>query len=158
MLIVAHRLSSVRRCDRLVFLSNGRVKACGSYDELLRDDAEFRRLATVQGRVDKDPTDPRNEARPVRSILAEAARRRQRRGGLDAPGAQGHLSGHFADLGKARPRKRQSLLRDDTAAHGFRSRFRFTLVPRRYIAAADTRGDGEVPLLVLAMPADGAAL
>ena len=51
-LVVAHRLSSVRRCDRVVFLSNGRVKGCGSYDELLRGDAEFRRFAMTQERVD----------------------------------------------------------------------------------------------------------
>jgi ATP-binding cassette, subfamily B, bacterial PglK len=51
-LVVAHRLSSVRRCDRVVFLSNGRIKACGSYDELVRGDAEFRRFAMTQERVD----------------------------------------------------------------------------------------------------------
>ena len=53
LLVVAHRLSSVRRCDRLVFLSNGRIKACGSHDELMRGDAEFRRFAMAQERVEK---------------------------------------------------------------------------------------------------------
>jgi ATP-binding cassette, subfamily B, bacterial PglK len=52
LLVVAHRLSSVRRCDRVVFLSNGRIKACGSYDELVRGDAEFRCFAMAQERVD----------------------------------------------------------------------------------------------------------
>jgi len=51
-LVVAHRLSSVRRCDRVVFLSNGRVKACGSYDDLVRGDEEFRRFANAHERVD----------------------------------------------------------------------------------------------------------
>ena len=53
LLVVAHRLSSVHRCDRLVFLSNGRIKACGSHDELMRGDAEFRRFAMAQERVEK---------------------------------------------------------------------------------------------------------
>ncbi len=45
LLVVSHRLSTVRRCDRVVFLSDGRVKACGTYNELVRCDAEFRRFA-----------------------------------------------------------------------------------------------------------------
>ena len=53
LLVVAHRLSSVRRCDRLVFLSNGRIKACGSYDELMRDDPDFQRMVRAQ-----DPINP----------------------------------------------------------------------------------------------------
>ena len=51
LLVVAHRLSSVRRCDRLVFMSEGRIAACGSYDELLRDHPEFQRLVRAQDRV-----------------------------------------------------------------------------------------------------------
>ncbi|MBV8359451.1 MAG: ABC transporter ATP-binding protein, partial [Deltaproteobacteria bacterium] len=34
LLVVAHRLSSVRRCDRLIFMSHGRIIGCGSYDLL----------------------------------------------------------------------------------------------------------------------------
>jgi ATP-binding cassette, subfamily B, bacterial PglK len=51
LLVVAHRLSSVRRCDRVIFLVNGRIKGCGSYDELLDGDPEFRRFAMAQERV-----------------------------------------------------------------------------------------------------------
>ena len=51
LLVVAHRISSVRRCDRVVFLSNGRIKACGPYDDLVRSDEEFRRFATTQERA-----------------------------------------------------------------------------------------------------------
>jgi ABC-type multidrug transport system fused ATPase/permease subunit len=43
-LMVAHRLSTVRRCDRIVFLKHGRVDAVGSYDELRRGHADFRRM------------------------------------------------------------------------------------------------------------------
>jgi len=45
LIVVAHRLSSVRPCDRLVLLADGRVAAVGRYDDLLRDNAAFRRLA-----------------------------------------------------------------------------------------------------------------
>jgi ATP-binding cassette subfamily C protein len=44
---VAHRLSSVRRCDRLVVLEAGRVTATGSHEDLLATSAAFRALATI---------------------------------------------------------------------------------------------------------------
>jgi ABC-type multidrug transport system fused ATPase/permease subunit len=46
-LVIAHRLSTVRRCDRLVFIADGRIRACGHYDELMREVDEFRRMATA---------------------------------------------------------------------------------------------------------------
>jgi len=52
LIVVAHRLSTIRRCDRVVFLSDGRVKACGTYNELVRSDAEFQRFAMGQERVE----------------------------------------------------------------------------------------------------------
>ena len=52
LLVVAHRLSSVRRCDRLVFISEGRIRACCSYDDLLRDYPEFLRTMRVVDRID----------------------------------------------------------------------------------------------------------
>lgn len=44
-LIIAHRLSTVRNCDKLVFMKEGRVAAVGRFDELVQDNVEFRRLA-----------------------------------------------------------------------------------------------------------------
>jgi ABC-type multidrug transport system fused ATPase/permease subunit len=38
---VAHRLSTLKHCDRIYFLRAGRVAACGTFDELRRDVAEF---------------------------------------------------------------------------------------------------------------------
>lgn len=45
MLVIAHRLSTVRRCDRLLYLEDGRIVAEGSYDDLLASDPRFRRMA-----------------------------------------------------------------------------------------------------------------
>ena len=46
LLIIAHRLTTVRRCDQLVFLKEGRVADVGAYDELEARNPDFRRMAT----------------------------------------------------------------------------------------------------------------
>ena len=45
--IVAHRVASVRQCDRLVLLRDGRVHDVGSFDELMMRSPEFRALAAT---------------------------------------------------------------------------------------------------------------
>jgi ATP-binding cassette subfamily C protein len=47
LIVVAHRLAIVRRCDRLVLLAGGRIGAMGSYEELMADSPEFRALADL---------------------------------------------------------------------------------------------------------------
>lgn len=47
MVIVAHRLSTVRHCDALVFMSQGRVASFGTFDEVQRDNAEFAHLVAL---------------------------------------------------------------------------------------------------------------
>ncbi len=44
-LIVAHRLTTVQRCDTIVELEEGRVVARGTYDELLESSPTFRQMA-----------------------------------------------------------------------------------------------------------------
>lgn len=46
-IIIAHRLSTVEHCDRLLLLGDGEVSADGSYAELLRTSAAFRALAAL---------------------------------------------------------------------------------------------------------------
>jgi ABC-type multidrug transport system fused ATPase/permease subunit len=46
LIVIAHRLSTVRRCERLCLLDRGRMVASGTYDELLNSNAGFRRLAS----------------------------------------------------------------------------------------------------------------
>jgi ATP-binding cassette, subfamily B, bacterial PglK len=42
LVVIAHRMSTVRRCRRLVFLHNGRIEGDGTFNELLRTSGEFR--------------------------------------------------------------------------------------------------------------------
>ena len=51
MVIVAHRLSTVRRCDSLLYLEGGRVAAMGSFDHVRATNHEFARLVEL-GRLD----------------------------------------------------------------------------------------------------------
>ena len=43
--MIAHRLSTVRNCDQIYLFEKGKVIAAGSYDALLETSEEFRRLA-----------------------------------------------------------------------------------------------------------------
>jgi ABC-type multidrug transport system fused ATPase/permease subunit len=46
-LLIAHRLTTVRRCDNIVELEHGRVVAQGTYEQLLECSPSFRRMAEV---------------------------------------------------------------------------------------------------------------
>lgn len=62
-LVIAHRLSSVRDADCVVLLDNGRVVDSGVPAKLLRDSTAFRRLWERQaGLVRSDPDQPREPA------------------------------------------------------------------------------------------------
>jgi ATP-binding cassette subfamily C protein len=47
LVVIAHRLSTVRRCDRLAVLRDGRLVAVGPWDELIERDPAFRAMATA---------------------------------------------------------------------------------------------------------------
>lgn len=53
-IVVAHRISAVRSCDRIVMLREGRVAASGTFDELAAHSAEFRALVAAG---DASPSD-----------------------------------------------------------------------------------------------------
>jgi ATP-binding cassette subfamily B protein len=42
--LIAHRLTTVRRCDMILELDHGRVAAHGTYDQLLQSSATFRHM------------------------------------------------------------------------------------------------------------------
>jgi ATP-binding cassette subfamily B protein len=50
-LVIAHRLSTVRRCDRIYEFDQGQVKAYGSFTELQDRSPSFRELASLEGRL-----------------------------------------------------------------------------------------------------------
>ena len=47
-LVIAHRLSTVRRADRIITLERGRVVEDGAHDELLRTGGRYASLHRLQ--------------------------------------------------------------------------------------------------------------
>ncbi len=47
MILIAHRLTTVRSCDVIHLMSEGRIVDSGAHDELMRGNATFRRMAGV---------------------------------------------------------------------------------------------------------------
>ena len=47
MIVVAHRLSTIRNCDRILLLQKGVARATGTFDELIASEPEFANLARL---------------------------------------------------------------------------------------------------------------
>ncbi|MGV8145593.1 MAG: ABC transporter ATP-binding protein [Alkaliphilus sp.] len=47
---VAHRLSTIQNCDKIIVLSNGRIKEVGNHQELLRNESTYYKLYQLQYR------------------------------------------------------------------------------------------------------------
>lgn len=52
-IVVAHRLSTIRHCDRIVYLENGRILEDGTYEELINRNGAFAEMVKRQ-RLDTD--------------------------------------------------------------------------------------------------------
>lgn len=46
-LMIAHRLSTVRRCDRIIVLDQGRLVGIGPWDTLIKENEAFQRIASI---------------------------------------------------------------------------------------------------------------
>jgi len=46
--VIAHRLATVRRADRIVLLEGGRVTESGTHDELMRLDGRYAEMFRIQ--------------------------------------------------------------------------------------------------------------
>ncbi|MBT8446088.1 MAG: ATP-binding cassette domain-containing protein, partial [Gammaproteobacteria bacterium] len=54
-IMIAHRLSTVRSADRVFLIDRGALRASGTYDELLAGDAQFRGMVELSGPGDGEP-------------------------------------------------------------------------------------------------------
>jgi ATP-binding cassette, subfamily B, bacterial MsbA len=55
-LVIAHRLSTVRRADRIAVIEHGSITELGSHDELMANSGTYRRLYNLQfGDADMEP-------------------------------------------------------------------------------------------------------
>jgi ATP-binding cassette subfamily B protein len=73
--VITHRVSTVRRADRVIVLENGSVTQIGTHDELMRRDGHYRDIAAVQlygDRLERDAAgDLRSHMARVRDDPAE---------------------------------------------------------------------------------------
>jgi ATP-binding cassette, subfamily B, bacterial PglK len=47
-LMIAHRLSTVEHCDRILVLEQGRLVGCDTWDNLMAENAAFRKIASIR--------------------------------------------------------------------------------------------------------------
>jgi ATP-binding cassette subfamily B protein len=52
--VVAHRLSTIRRADRILVISKGRIEEAGTHEELLRQRGHYYELYTSQFRRERE--------------------------------------------------------------------------------------------------------
>ncbi|NHX27537.1 ABC transporter ATP-binding protein, partial [Escherichia coli] len=45
-IMIAHRLSTVRNCDKIILLERGRILSEGTFDELVKGNETFRKMAS----------------------------------------------------------------------------------------------------------------
>ena len=60
--VIAHRMSTIDMCDRIMVVEDGRVTALGTPDALLASSAFYRRALTTAGILPREATDDQADA------------------------------------------------------------------------------------------------
>jgi ABC-type multidrug transport system fused ATPase/permease subunit len=59
--VIAHRLATVRKADKILMFQDGRIVESGTFDELVRANGRFAELARAQFMAPPAPTEARTE-------------------------------------------------------------------------------------------------
>ena len=46
-ILIAHRLKTVQKCNKIFFINNGKVVDQGTYDELIKNNEHFKNMAAT---------------------------------------------------------------------------------------------------------------
>ncbi len=63
-LLIAHRLTTLMRADRIIVLEDGQVAQSGTHDQLVVQDGLYRRLWQIQSALEQDLSEDIRQARP----------------------------------------------------------------------------------------------
>ena len=48
-IVIAHRLSTVKKCDEIYEMSDGKIIANGTFEQLQKNSASFREMSLIEG-------------------------------------------------------------------------------------------------------------
>lgn len=112
--LITHRLSTVRRADRIALLQDGRISEVGTHDELLDHGGAYAAMFRAQRalpprdlrRAPRGRGDPLLRLRPLAQLRGGLAPRRHRRQALQDPAQGAVLGGSQLDRPRSHARRR----------------------------------------------------
>lgn len=72
-ILATHQLWVLDRCDRIIFMRDGKLDAIGTYDELVRTSSGFNDMLAATASHDKKPEEEEEELAPLKPKLSRAA-------------------------------------------------------------------------------------